>query len=415
MSKRVGLQIRKARLAAGLTQSQLAGSSYTKAYVSALENGLIHPSVSALGYLAGQLGVTPARLLGDAESTWTRLEADVLLAAGDWERAADAFLALLESAPGPERPGLLRGLAEAYCRLDRPNEAVAAASESAEAFTALGRRTDAGLARYWQAAALHQMENSEEARAILRALIDDVRAGLDLGPDFYVRVLIAASMVESREGRARVALGFLEEARGLTDQLDDRKRAKFLFSLALTYRELGDYEAAITTGLSAVALFRAAEAEFDVASVDNELALVYLALGNVERAAHHAVAAHDRFAVLGDDRWLAHVVDTEAQVELRRGDPDRARQLAFKAAALAASSGDRKALVSSLLSLARAERSHGNVDEAVTALERAAAACRESGRSAQLREVLTELADVHATRGNHEKAYLLTREALTTA
>src|SRR3712207_7178447 len=53
-------------------------------------------------------------------------------------------------------------------RLDRAPEAVAAASESAERFAAAGRARDAALARYWQAAALHQMEHSDEDRKSTR-------------------------------------------------------------------------------------------------------------------------------------------------------------------------------------------------------------------------------------------------------
>src|SRR3990170_2622204 len=59
LSLRVGRRIREARTRASLTQQEVAGERYTKAYVSALENGLIRPSVAALDYLASRLGTTP--------------------------------------------------------------------------------------------------------------------------------------------------------------------------------------------------------------------------------------------------------------------------------------------------------------------------------------------------------------------
>ena len=46
----VGARIRAARASMGMTQQQLAGERYTKAYISALENALVRPSVAALEY-----------------------------------------------------------------------------------------------------------------------------------------------------------------------------------------------------------------------------------------------------------------------------------------------------------------------------------------------------------------------------
>ena len=54
--------IRRARLAAGLTQQQLAAGRYTKAYVSALENGHSKPSMAALSFLAERLGLPTSRI-----------------------------------------------------------------------------------------------------------------------------------------------------------------------------------------------------------------------------------------------------------------------------------------------------------------------------------------------------------------
>ena len=51
----VGGRIRSERKRQGLTQAALAGTRYTKAYISALENGLSKPSVAALSYIADRL------------------------------------------------------------------------------------------------------------------------------------------------------------------------------------------------------------------------------------------------------------------------------------------------------------------------------------------------------------------------
>src|SRR3990170_8015864 len=87
LAQAIGARLRVERRRRSLTQAALAGERYTKAYISALENGLAKPSMAALNYLAGRLGIPATRLLSEEGSTWTRLEVDVRLAAGDWQSA----------------------------------------------------------------------------------------------------------------------------------------------------------------------------------------------------------------------------------------------------------------------------------------------------------------------------------------
>lgn len=410
----IGARLRRARQRAGLTQQQVAGDRYTKAYVSALEHGTAKPSMGALTFLAERLSIAPAELLHDVSPGWTRLEADLELAAGNWEPAADAYEELLRvETDRKKRAELLRGRAEALCRLDRGGEAISAASEAVDLFTRLGREGDAALASYWLAFALYERENSDEAKAILRGLLERVRSGLAVEPDLTVRLLVALSVVESRAGQHRTAVTYLEEARGLAVDLDDRRRASFLFSLAISYRETGDIEGAIRTGTEALALFRAAGAALEVASIENDLALAYLALGNVARARAYVSEAHAQFSRLGDDRWLAHVTETEAQIALAQDDTEAALALAATAIAHAEASQNNKALTSALLTQGKAHARRGEPDAAETSFERAASIARERGSTGQLREVLSEWAAVLAERGDHARAYRLARAALS--
>src|SRR5687768_10179238 len=150
LAKRIGARLKESRLRAGLTQQQLAGERYTKAYVSALENGLVKPSVTALDYLAERLGTNASQLMANDRPAWTRLGADLLLASGRWLEAVDAYRELLETATDKgTQADLLRSEAEALARLDRGAEAVASASKAAELFESLGRHEDAALASYW--------------------------------------------------------------------------------------------------------------------------------------------------------------------------------------------------------------------------------------------------------------------------
>jgi transcriptional regulator with XRE-family HTH domain len=411
LARAIGTRLRAERLRQGLTQSTLAGERYTKAYISALENGLAKPSMAALNYLAGRLGIAATSLMAEEGSKWTRIEVDLRLAAGDWQSALDGYTALIEGDRDLNRAELLRGLAEAAARLDRGTEAVRAGSEAASLFDSRGRAVDAAWARYWEAFGLYELDQPADSRRILAGILDRLASGHMVEPDLHVRAIIALAMVESREDEPERALALLEQARGLVDGLDDRRRATFLFSLALSYREVGDLEAAITTANQSLSHFKAAAAELEVASLENELALVYLGLGNLERAREHVAAARATFERDGNDRWLAHVTETEAQIELASGAPERAADRAAAALRLARASGNRKAELSSLMSLARARSALGT-EGALEPLEEAAALAREHGRRGQLQAILGELARVVADQGDLKRAFQLSQEAL---
>jgi transcriptional regulator with XRE-family HTH domain len=414
LAHRIGQRIREARLRAGLTQQQLAGERYTKAYVSALETGIARPSMVALSYLSDRLGLPASHFIDEAHPAWTRLEVDMRLAAGDWQAAADGYRSLLaDAAEDASRADLLRGLAEAAARMDQGREAISAASEAVRLYTEAGRETDAALARYWLAYGLYQSDNELDARSVLTALLEQVRGGLHVEPDFEMRLLTSLAAVESRAGQAPRALTYLEEARGLSADLDDRRRAAFLFNLAINYREVGDFEAAIRAGTQGMALYRAAGAIFESARIENDLALAYLAVGQVDRARELASDARRQIEETGDERWMAAVVDTEAQVALASGDVDGALRLAGSARDFAARSGNEFGGLMAMLTEARALRRADRISEAEVRFGEAASIARASRAPSRLREVLREWADLRAQAGDHRGAYELTSEALT--
>lgn len=413
LGRRIGQRIREARLRAGLTQQRLAGDRYTKAYVSALETGIARPSMVALRYLSERLGLPAGHFIDEAHPGWTRLEVDLRLAAGEWQAAADGYRTLLDEDPDPAmRAELLRGMAEALNRLNRGPEAVAAASEAVRLYAVAGRASDAALARYWLAYGLFQSDNEPEARRILGGLLDEARGGLQVEPDFQMRVLTSMAAVESRSGHHPRALSYLEEARGLAADLDDRRRAMFLFNLAISYREVGDFEAAIRAGMQAMALFRAAGAIMESAQVENDLALAYLAAGQVSRARQMSQEALRQIESSGDERWLAAVIDTAAQVAFAEGKLDEAVALAQSAADHAARSGNELVQLAALRTQARALGAAGRLAEAESRFDEAAAIARAGRVPHRLREVLRDWADLRAGAGDHRGAYELTSEAL---
>jgi tetratricopeptide (TPR) repeat protein len=413
LARQIGARIREARRRAGLTQQQLAADRYTKAYVSALETGIARPSMVALSFLSERLGLPPSHFLDEQTPAWTRLEVDMQLASGDWQAAADGYQALLaDNLDDQVRAEVLRGYAEALVRLDRGREAVAAGAEAARIFSSLGRVSEEALSRYWLAYGLYLSDAEADARSMLQGLLERVRAGLKVEPEFEMRLLMALAAVESRTGNFAESLAHLEAARGMADDLDDRRRAMYLFNLAINYRETGDVEAAIRAGTQGLALLRAAGSSFESAQIENDLAMAYLATGNVARARELAAEARSEFEGAGDDRYLSAVLDTEAQVALASGNADQALDLSRRAVALAKQSGNHGVQLAAMLTEARALRAAGDAAEAEKRYGEAATIARDGHVASRLREVLREWAALRAEGGDHRGAYELTNEAL---
>ncbi len=370
--------------------------------------------MAALNYLASRLGVTSAGLMAGDADRWGRLEADVLLASGRWQEALDVYDSHLAQTPcGGERAELLLGRAEALSRLDRGPEAIAAGSEAAEIFDREGREADAALGRYWVANGEYIQGNANEARRLIESILARVRAGLRVEPDFHLRMVIALAAVETRDGEYDRALAYLSEIRGLADQLDDRRRATYFFDLAYSYRETGDYEAAVRAGYASLALFTAMGAESETAALENDLALAFLKLGNLARASEFAASSRDRFESLRDARWLAHVADTEAQISFASSSFEQASKLVEQAIEGAELTGNQKALIDALVTRAQIRRQSGEREGAEADFTRAADLARASGSHGRIREVLGAWSEMLAESGDHRRAYELTREALS--
>jgi transcriptional regulator with XRE-family HTH domain len=406
VARRVGERIRQARTRVGLTQAQLAKGRYTAAYISALERGLAKPSMAALTFLSERLGVSVPDLVAEERPAASRLEADLLLAAGRYQEALDRYDALLDSA-GEDRRNraeLLRGRAEALCRLDRGTEAIGPASEAAELFTAMAAAADAAIARYWLAGAQYQADNPAEARGILEHLLAEERAGLSVAPDFRFRLLTQLGNVEAWDGKPDRALAYMEEARSLTDTVSLQQRAAFLSGLALQYRKVGDLERSLRVGHEAMGIYQSADTEREVAALEINLALTFVELGNLDRATNHLAHARDRAARHSDARLDADIAEAEAQLALARGDQPAARERAMAALGALGRGGSYLAAVGAYLTLARLSRANDDPLHAEKAYSSAADLLRDHRAVARLRDVLVEWAGLRSDGGDHAGA-----------
>jgi transcriptional regulator with XRE-family HTH domain len=414
VARRIGERIRQARTRVGLTQAQLAQGRYTAAYISALERGLAKPSMAALTFLSERLGVSVPDLVSEERPAAGRLEADLLLASGEYQAALDRYDALLEAAREDRRnrAELLRGRAEALIRIDRGREAIRPAAESAELFDAIGAQADAAWARYWLAGAHYLTDNIAEAQSLYQQLLAQERAGLQVAPDFRFRLLTQLGNTEAWDGSAERALTYMEEARSLIGDISVRQRAAFLSGLSLQYRRAGDLEGSIRVGHESLALYRVADAALDEAALENNLATTFIELGNASRARTHLRHVRAAAEKLGDTKLLAEVTEAEARLALAEEDLDRATERATTALEMADAAASLAVAVGAHRTLARVARAWKNRKAADAAYAQAAAVLRKHRPGGQLRDLLAEWADVRAGWGDAAGANELYAEAL---
>src|SRR6478672_13882044 len=78
---RLGERLRQLRVAAGLTQSDLAGERFSKEYVSQIERGKTRPTPQTLAWIAERLGVDTSYLeTGQTWDEYAEVEAAVMRA-----------------------------------------------------------------------------------------------------------------------------------------------------------------------------------------------------------------------------------------------------------------------------------------------------------------------------------------------
>ena len=185
------------------------------------------------------------------------------LAAGEWQAAADGYEALLDDgSDDPMRADLLRGLAEAKRAAgpwqgDDRRRCRSGPAATGPAERPMRRSLDIG----WPTALPVRQRAGRAQRAHRTAGAGPRRAPGGAGLRDAAAHIPGRRRVTHRPGGTRAP--YLEEARGLAADLDDRRRAAFLFNLAVGYREVGDFEAAIRCRTQGMALYRAAGAIFD--------------------------------------------------------------------------------------------------------------------------------------------------------
>jgi tetratricopeptide (TPR) repeat protein len=337
---RLGERLRQLRVAAGFTQSELAGDRFSKEYVSQIERGKTRPTRETIEWLAARLGVDPGFLAnGVATDERGRLEgalarAEALHEGVRLEEADVEYETLVPAARAMGVPELavraLTGAGKTRMRLGAPREALELLNEAralveagsfsdlerAEVFLALGVcryqlnsvQTSLGLLNEalalaersgmpsdslrsnilsWRSRCWRRMRDYEAAREDIERALQLAESAAD--PRTIGSAFFQASLVADREGHWVLARTYAEKARAAFEELSDRVHVgRLTNNLGGLNFLLGKTDEAVALLKEAFSIALDNGLEQDAAQAVSSLAQINLRTGDVEKAAEQA-------------------------------------------------------------------------------------------------------------------------------
>lgn len=333
----LGARIRAARVAAGLTQTELGGAEATVSYVSRIESGDRRPDPRVLDAFASRLGVSVEELLSDpvSEDERTALLAvdyvELSLELGEAQDALAQADRLLAEAQTPgylrERVMFLRGRAlEALGRLE---DATDAFEQVRVAYPAGGLALQGAMALsrcYREAGDLGRAISAGET-----ALVAYAERGL-AGGDEAIQLTVTVAAAYHERGDVAYAVRLCREAVTLAEKSGSpRSRASAYWNASVMELEKGAVSSAVTMATKALALLGEEMDERSLARLRLQLGMMQLQLEPPElaEATANLLAAREQLAQSGAgqvDRLRNDAAIADAT--LMGGDPTSARELA---------------------------------------------------------------------------------------
>ncbi len=277
----LGERVRRLRIAAGLSQTQLAAGRFSKEYVSQIERGKTRPTPDTLVWLGERLGAD-TEFLATGVSSVDRYRWEAALARGE---------ALVEQ----------RRYAEAVLELEASLEAARQLGVAALTVRAL-----AGLA--WARMELGELQTSIQLLLDARALAEGPSSNDVERADILFRLGVCRYKLSS----IATAAGLLDEALELAERSGhpcDRLRAEILLWRSRCYRHQRDYLAARENVERALELAEALNDPATAANAYFQASLVADREGHAGLARSYAERARSRYEEIADRAMVGRLLN----------------------------------------------------------------------------------------------------------
>ncbi len=284
-----GRRLKEARLAAGLSQRQLAFPGCSAAYISRLEAGQRVASLQLLRKIAGKLSADEEYLATGVARERPRsgelVEADVALRLDDLDTARDLYERALQTSADPRaKAEALGGLGRLALRQGDPAQAVDAIEEALALASSLASASP-GLIETLGKAYAAKGELESAIAVFERGAADAAAAGDSLGK-IRCEIWLANALIDSGNfNRAEAVLGgALAQSK---DTLDPAQRARMYWSQSRLHTLKGDQDAAARFARKTLALLELGEDAYNTARAHQLLAFIAVERGRGEEALDH--------------------------------------------------------------------------------------------------------------------------------
>jgi len=421
---RLGERLRQLRVAAGLTQSELAGDRFSKEYVSQIERGKTRPTAETIGWLADRLGIDAGFLAsGVATDERAQLEgaltrAEALYEANEDEEAVDAFEPLVAAARATGVPELqVRALSGAgFAKMGAgDHQGALALLNEARAISEAESLSDVERADvlYRLGCCRYQLSSTQTALSLFNeALALAERSGLP-SDALKANILSWRSRCWQRQRDLEAARDDVERALELARSVDDlRTIGAAYFQASLIADREGHWVLARNYAERAREAYGALADQVHLSQLTNNLGGLNFLLGKTEEA---IVLLKESFSIAldaGQDADAGRAVSSLAQVHLRTGNFEQAEEQARHALDLLEGRADYvDETGSAQLVLGRALLEQGDLDAAGDAFVAAEQSFAELGSASHRAAAWIARGDLAARLGDHERAAELYRTA----
>jgi tetratricopeptide (TPR) repeat protein len=421
---RLGERVRQLRVAAGLTQTDLAGERFSKEYVSQIERGKTRPTRETIEWLAAKLGAD-AGFLERGVSTDERSRVEGMLARAEAlanaHRYDEAVDELENSRTAVMATGAIeleaRALStEAWARMERGE--VKPALQLLERCRTINdgpgfSDVDRAQVLFRMAVCRYHLSSIASAVALFSEALK-LAEGSGLPCDLLRSEILGwRSRCYRRQRDLEAAREDVERALELAQSLDDhRTMANVYFQASLVSERMGHWVLARSYAERAKAYYEQLNDERNVGRLLNNLGGLNFQLGKPERAVEDLKSAYTVLLDKGSDAEAANVVSSLAHVHLMTGQVESAEKEARHALELLEGREDFLLdIAPTQLVLGRSLMEQGRLDEAHEMLRTAEASAEQLESISHRAAAWMAQGDLAARQGEDATAARLYRKA----
>jgi len=411
---------KQARLEAGLSLGQVAGTEISRTAIYFVETGKAKPSMETLKLIASRTGRPLDFFLSrpstmEPRSSSGTIEVERLIVAGDHAAAlnvAERLLAVERDAEIAARIKFL--MATAHLRLAQPVPARRLASSARAYFESTGDLLMTAECLGSEASAAYLVHDpgalalAEGALATCRSLNPPV-------PITEARLLAIVASVHLTNRNWQEAIDAYELAIAAGDVVQDLRRLSLMYSgLSMAYQELGRFNEASRYAHRALDIHETLSDRLSLARSENNLGVLLMKRGDLVDAQGHIQRALSLFEEAGVEPQRANMLMSMCELQLLRGDLQAAERWAREAIEFATLVSEAVNVGEAHVWLGRIADARGDDSQADAEFTAAFELLQDPTSSLRLSQAHALYAEIHERRGDLGAAVHHLKQALAT-